>query len=53
MKKRQSRAKTNQTPMEQARSMTDLSSQQTDPLGSYTGRPVDPLDPPVQDADDL
>ncbi|MEA4993049.1 hypothetical protein SDC9_62409 [bioreactor metagenome] len=53
MKKRQSRAKTNQTPMEQARAMTDFSSQQTDPQGSYTGRPADPLDPPVQDADDL
>ena len=25
----------------------------TDPMGSYTGRPVDPLDTPVQDADDL
>ena len=24
-----------------------------DPLGSYTGRPVDVLDEPVQDADDL
>ena len=25
----------------------------TDPNGSYTGRPVDPEDRPVQDADDL
>ena len=25
----------------------------TDPLGSYTGRPADKLDKPVQDADDL
>ena len=24
-----------------------------DPLGSYTGRPVDPMEKPVQDADDL
>lgn len=24
-----------------------------DPLGSYTGRPEDPNDKPVQDADDL
>ena len=24
----------------------------TDPQGSYTGRPDDPWDPPVQDADD-
>ena len=26
---------------------------QTDPDGSYTGRPVDPEEKPVQDADDL
>lgn len=25
----------------------------TDPLGSYTGRPLDPHDLPEQDADDL
>ena len=25
----------------------------TDPLGSYTGVPVPPLEEPVQDADDL
>ena len=25
----------------------------SDPNGSYTGRPVDPEDRPVQDADDL
>lgn len=25
----------------------------TDPLGSYTGRPSDPYEKPVQDADDL
>lgn len=25
----------------------------TDPFGSYTGRPTDPDDKPVQDADDL
>lgn len=25
----------------------------TDPFGSYTGRPEDPQDTPVQDADDL
>ncbi|WP_312938605.1 hypothetical protein [Oscillibacter sp.] len=53
MKKRQSRANTSQKPMEQAQTMTEFSSQQADPQGSYTGRPVDPLDLPVQDADDL
>ena len=26
---------------------------QTDPFGSYTGRPEDELETPVQDADDL
>lgn len=26
---------------------------QTDPNGSYTGRPADPYEKPVQDADDL
>ena len=25
----------------------------TDPNGSYTGRPADPADKPIQDADDL
>lgn len=25
----------------------------TDPNGSYTGRPVDPYERPIQDADDL
>ena len=25
----------------------------TDPMGSYTGRGTDPLEKPVQDADDL
>ena len=25
----------------------------TDPFGSYTGRPLDPAETPVQDADDL
>ena len=25
----------------------------TDPMGSYTGVPINPLDQPVQDADDL
>lgn len=53
MKKRQSRRRPCEKPMEQARAMTDFSSDQTDPQGSYTGRPVDPLEKPVQDADDL
>ena len=35
------------------RRMTGQSPSPTDPQGSYTGRPADPLEPPVQDADDL
>lgn len=53
MKKRQSRRPAGEKPMEQARDMTDFSSDRADPQGSYTGRPADPLEPPVQDADDL
>ena len=30
-----------------------LELQAADPLGSYTGRPADPMDRPIQDADDL
>ena len=36
-----------------AKSMTRLGSDVTDPQGSYTGRPADPREKPVQDADDL
>ena len=40
-------------PMEKAMALTNLKSSQTDPSGSYTGRPADPGEIPVQDADDL
>ena len=53
MKKRQSRKQPCEKPREQARAMTDFSSEQADPLGSYTGCPADSLEQPVQDADDL
>lgn len=33
--------------------VTDPAPIVTDPNGSYTGRPKDPEDKPVQDADDL
>lgn len=33
--------------------MVEVIHNETDPLGSYTGRPADPDDMPVQDADDL
>lgn len=53
MKKRQSRKQPREKPGERARAMTDFSSERADPQGSYTGRPADPLEQPVQDADDL
>jgi hypothetical protein len=31
----------------------DLTSESTDPFGSYTGNCIDPYEKPVQDADDL
>lgn len=34
-------------------SIVDLPASQNDPFGSYTGKPIDPADAPVQDADDL
>jgi len=40
-------------PMEKARSLSRLGHPQTDPQGSWTGRPADPREEPVQDADDL
>lgn len=33
--------------------MKDKKKIDTDPFGSYTGRPDDPNEKPVQDADDL
>jgi len=40
-------------PMQSAKAMTDFSAEKTDPMGSYTGCPIDPEEIPVQDADDL
>lgn len=34
-------------------SIIEMPPSDTDPEGSYTGRPVDPLEKPIQDADDL
>ena len=36
-----------------ARRMADQVPSPTDPQGSYTGRPANPYERPVQDADDL
>lgn len=35
------------------KSMSQIVPSKTDPQGSYTGRPADAYDVPVQDADDL
>ncbi len=40
-------------PAVEARVQSDFQSVRTDPQGSWTGVPNDPLDVPVQDADDL
>jgi len=40
-------------PMEKARELSQFTAAKTDPLGSWTGRPLDPYEVPVQDADDL
>jgi len=40
-------------PMEKARELSQFTAAKTDPMGSWTGRPLDPDDVPVQDADDL
>lgn len=40
-------------PMEKARELSQFTAAKTDPNGSWTGRPLDPEDVPVQDADDL
>ena len=40
-------------PMEKARELSQFMAAKTDPLGSWTGQPLDPREVPVQDADDL
>lgn len=40
-------------PMEKAKEMSKFTAAKTDPQGSWTGRPADPHETPVQDADDL
>ena len=40
-------------PMEKARELSQFTAAKTDPQGSWTGRPLDPYEVPVQDADDL
>ena len=40
-------------PMEKAKEMSQFTAAESDPLGSWTGQPLDPNEVPVQDADDL
>ena len=39
--------------LQKARELSQFTAAKTDPNGSWTGRPLDPNDIPVQDADDL
>lgn len=39
--------------MEKAKRMSQFTAAKTDPMGSWTGQPLDPYEVPVQDADDL
>lgn len=40
-------------PMQKAKELSHFMAAKTDPQGSWTGRPVDPYEVPVQDVDDL
>ena len=42
-----------ETHLEKARELSQFTAAKTDPQGSWTGRPLDPYEVPVQDADDL
>lgn len=52
-KSRKDEPQKSDSPMQCAENMTDFRADQTDPQGSYTGRPVEPYEKPVQDVDDL
>lgn len=39
--------------MQKAKELSQFTAAKTDPLGSWTGQPLDPCEVPVQDADDL
>ena len=40
-------------PMKKAREMSQFTAAKTDPMGSWTGQPLDLDEIPVQDVDDL
>lgn len=42
-----------ESPMRKAREMSQFTAAKTDPMGSWTGQPLDPYEVPVQDVDDL
>lgn len=39
--------------MRKAKELSQFTAPKTDPMGSWTGRPLDPYEVPVQDVDDL
>ncbi|MDE6454410.1 MAG: hypothetical protein K2L38_00510 [Dysosmobacter sp.] len=45
--------RTEDRAMRKAKEMSQFTAAKTDPLGSWTGQPLDPYEVPVQDADDL
>lgn len=51
--KKESKSKKAERIMRKAENTVNNTSAKDDPLGSYTGRPKDVDDTPVQDADDL
>lgn len=53
MEKHFAKKKGTARPEARAQAMTDFASDKTDPQGSYTGRPAEPDEKPVQDVDDL
>jgi len=53
MEKETKKKKVMEKAKEVCRSYVDKDSFRTDPNGSYTGRPADEKEIPVQDADDL
>lgn len=53
MKGKKEKKRKNVNPTEKAADIVDMESPASDPGGSYTGKPDDPREVPVQDADDL
>lgn len=45
--------RTDDRAMQKAKELSQFTAAKTDPMGSWTGRPLDPHEVPVQDVDDL